>query len=258
MLAREAKSPKAFGTSGRVVSKRSAGSSIRPVTIAEPSPGEGAETSGPASVEEDMVQEAEGLKSVPAPVPPSTEEVESHNVSHLPLRSWCSACVRGRGLSLGHHKVDAKTKEAEQIPTVSLDWVFFGNPRIEHTIRCQCSSCGIARVKVSGVTQYCRRVVYPYPAKALMNDLDFMGYKRIVLKSDQEPSIVALCDAVKSGWHGEIEASPKGESKSNGEVEHAVQSVHGLPRTQRLPGAEIWNCAGVPESVVGLAGRALF
>ena len=46
-----------------------------------------------------------------------------------------------------------------------------------------------------------------------MTDLDFMGYKRVILKSDQEPSIAL--------WHGEIvpEASPKGESKSNGEVE---------------------------------------
>ena len=76
-------------------------------------------------------------------------------------------------------------------------------------------------------------VVHPYPARALMADLDFMGYKRVILKSDQEPSIVALCDAVENGWHGEIvpEASPKGESKSNGEVERAVQSVHGLAST---------------------------
>ena len=82
-------------------------------------------------------------------------------------------------------------------------------------------------------------VVHPYPARALMADLDFMGYKRVILKSDQEPSIVALCDAVKNGWHGEVvpEASPKGESKSNGEVERAVQSVHGLARTSRTS----WN-----------------
>ena len=35
------------------------------------------------------------------------------------------------------------------------------------------------------------------------------------------------------GWHDEIvpEASPKGESKSNGEVERAFQSVHRLART---------------------------
>ena len=55
----------------------------------------------------------------------------------------------------------------------------------------------------------------------------------MILKSDQEPIIIALCDAVNNGWHGEIvpEASAKGESKSNGEVERAVQSVHGLART---------------------------
>ena len=79
-----------------------------------------------ASVDEDMVQEAEELKSVLALVSSSKEEVEAHNVSHW--RSWCSACGRGRWLSLGHHKVDAKT-EAEELPTVSFDLRFFGQPR---------------------------------------------------------------------------------------------------------------------------------
>ena len=78
--------------------------------------------------DEDMTQEAEELKSDRAPVLPSKEEVEAHNVSHLPCRSWCSACVRSGGLSLRHHKVDAKTKEAEQMPTVSVDYGFFGQP----------------------------------------------------------------------------------------------------------------------------------
>ena len=32
-----------------------------------------------------------------------------------------------------------------------------------------------------------------------MADLDFMGYKRVILKSDQEPRIVPLCDTVKNG-----------------------------------------------------------
>ena len=68
-------------------------------------------------------------------------------------------------------------------------------------------------------------VTHPFPARALMADVDFMVYRRVILKSDQEPSIVALCDAVKNGWHGDTvpEASPKGESKRNGEVERAVQ-----------------------------------
>ena len=68
-------------------------------------------------------------------------------------------------------------------------------------------------------------VTHPFPARALMADVDFMVYRRVILKSDQEPSIVALSDAVKNGWHGDTvhEASPKGESKRNGEVARAVQ-----------------------------------
>ena len=37
-------------------------------------------------------------------------------------------CVRGRGLSLGQRRVDVKTKESEQIPTVFVDYGFFGQP----------------------------------------------------------------------------------------------------------------------------------
>ena len=75
-------------------------------------------------------------------------------------------------------------------------------------------------------------MTHPHPAKTLMADLDFMGYKRVILKSDQEPSIVALCGAVKNGWHEIVpEASPKGES--HGEAERTAQSVQGLARTPK-------------------------
>ena len=63
--------------------------------------------------------------------------------------------------------------------------------------------------------------------------LNGLGYKKVILKSDQEPSIVALGKAIKTNWDGELilEHSPKGVSKSNGEVEREVQTVHGLART---------------------------
>ena len=80
---------------------------------------EGVDEFGPTDADEDVV---------PAPILPSKAEAESHNVSHLPFRSWCSASVRGPGLSLGHRKVDTKTKEAEQIQTVSVDYGLFGQP----------------------------------------------------------------------------------------------------------------------------------
>ena len=68
-----------------------------------------------------------------------------------------------------------------------------GNPRTAHTTHSQClrdrKSRGIWSQPIPS------KGVHPHPARALM-DLDFMGYKRIVLKSDLEPSIDAFCDMV--------------------------------------------------------------
>ena len=47
------------------------------------------------------------------PVLPTQAMIDDHEVAHLPFRSWCPFCVRGRGQSQGHFKVD---KGDEQIP----------------------------------------------------------------------------------------------------------------------------------------------
>ena len=33
---------------------------------------------------------------------PSKSEVEEHNITHLPFRSWCRHCIRGRGKEMPH------------------------------------------------------------------------------------------------------------------------------------------------------------
>ena len=37
---------------------------------------------------------------------PSREEVEEHNLTHLPYRNWCRHCVRGRGKEMPHKKAE--------------------------------------------------------------------------------------------------------------------------------------------------------
>ena len=81
-----------------------------------------------------------------------------------------------------------------------LDYGVFGQPedratRLTSSVHRKNKSIWSHPMPSKGVT-------HPYPARALMADLAFMGYKRVILKSDQEPSIAALCDAVKTGWHG--------------------------------------------------------
>ena len=38
---------------------------------------------------------------------PSSEEVEVHNLSHVPYRSWCPHCVKGKGVASKHVKQDS-------------------------------------------------------------------------------------------------------------------------------------------------------
>ena len=44
------------------------------------------------------------------------KEVEEHNVTHLPHRSWCPVCVKARGKEEAHKKV----REQGEVPTVSI------------------------------------------------------------------------------------------------------------------------------------------
>ena len=76
-------------------------------------------------------------------------------------------------------------------------------------------------------------IVHPYSGRVVLGDLEKIGYRRVVFKSDGEESLKALRQQVKDGWKGEIvpENNPSGQSKSNGEVERAVRSAQGLSRT---------------------------
>ena len=71
--------------------------------------------------------------------------------------------------------------------------------------------------------------------KVLRQELDYMGYRRIVCRNDQESPVEALKSAVKREWPGEMvpENSPVGEHQSNGLIERAIQSVQGMIRTMR-------------------------
>ena len=70
---------------------------------------------------------------------------------------------------------------------------------------------------------------HPHAAKALLRDVERTGYSRLVFRYDQEPFAMALCAAVRDAWSGKavVESSPVGESRSNGQVERALQEVQG-------------------------------
>ena len=180
-------------------------------------------------------EEDTSSRSLVSPVRPTQQMIDDHEVSHTPFRSWCPFCVRGRGQSAGHFEVD---KGDEQLPTISVDYGFLGTP-----------DSPADELPVLLVKDRKSKATWSHPvpnkglrpsdhgAKMLQRDIVECGYRRLILKSDQEPSIRALCNAVQGELAGvEVvpEAAPKeSHEKSNGEAEATVKQVHGMVRTIR-------------------------
>ena len=87
---------------------------------------------GDAGAEEDVVCqpcEDEGefgersVKKMQSPMLPSPAEIDNHNLTHFPYRSWCRHCVRGRGKEASHVK---SQNEPGDVPEFHFDWCFPG------------------------------------------------------------------------------------------------------------------------------------
>lgn len=57
-----------------------------------------------------------------APAQPLQAERDAHEVNHLPYRSWCRHCVRGKAKSDARKLVDAEQQHG--VPTVYMDYCF--------------------------------------------------------------------------------------------------------------------------------------
>ena len=77
---------------------------------------------------EEEHEEAQKAKAIKAPSKPSKEEVDEHMVTHLPFRSWCPHCVRGKSKGKPHRKA---TQVNREIPTLAMDYMFMNDAQNE-------------------------------------------------------------------------------------------------------------------------------
>ena len=66
------------------------------------------------------------VKKMNDPSRPSQADVDTHNLTHQPYRSWCRHCVRGRGKELPHVK---GKDEMGEVPEFHFDFCFPGEER---------------------------------------------------------------------------------------------------------------------------------
>ena len=189
--------------------------------------------------DEDGIDEGEAGKrntrKLHDPKLPKEDEVKEHFLSgHMPFRSWCPHCVKGRGKEMEHRKKDDEDQAG--IPEYHMDYCFPGD---EHGERLT------VLVVVEKYTKMKKAIVVPnkgstgtYAAKMVLDLMHECGDKdrEVIVKTDQEPAIQFLVDDVctsRTGARTVKEVAPKHSKGSNGVVERAVQSVEQCLRTMK-------------------------
>ena len=71
---------------------------------------------------------AETAKILNAPVSPSAIEIETHNATRIPFRTWCKRCVSGRKPNPQHRR---KSGENRDVPLLVGDYGFVRDSRDE-------------------------------------------------------------------------------------------------------------------------------
>ena len=172
-------------------------------------------------------------RKMPDPKVPTLAEVEEHNMTHLPYRSWCTHCVRGRGESHPHRRIG---EEDRSIPELHMDYCFMGKadektqPVLVMKDRDTGMMCSML-VKEKGAAD-------EYVIKRIIAFIKELGYEsaKLVLKSDQESSVKAVIDKVTKA-RGDAptlpEHSPVRSSGSNGVIERGIKEVQGQLRAMK-------------------------
>ena len=89
---------------------------------------------------EDAGEEAVAVRGQRLIQGPTREEYEAHMRTHMPFRSWCSCCVRGKSDAPPHRTVkDGRLEEMGKgsIPVISVDYGFMGSRDRQLAMACR-------------------------------------------------------------------------------------------------------------------------
>ena len=186
---------------------------------------------------------------LPAPDLPSRREVEEHNLSHIPFRSWCNPCLRGRGRSAHwRRRCVGEGVDGRAVTTFCMDYMYLieedNAEERDGGARTARGGTTLGRPTIVGVDRKTGGV-HAHQVKStgsgdpwikrIAADIEELGHggRGVVLKANQEVAITDVqrqAVAVRSDETVPMN-SFVGESQSNDRVENAVQRVQGFIRT---------------------------
>ena len=166
-------------------------------------------------------------------------------LTHLPMRSWCDHCMKGK-VREDSHPTREPSGRASEVPRLSLDYCFLGRAlktevtSVEEVKVPQDEKDGLLPILVivdeksgcvfSGVVA---KGVNPYATGLVAEALRFCGRQKVIMMTDAENSIKALAESAAKSWGGSVQhqTAPKGSHASNGAAERAILELARQVRT---------------------------
>ena len=139
---------------------------------------------------------------------PTSREKQTHQDSgHAVYRSWCAACVEGRGVG-GQHRIELLEEDERErtTPIVACEYGFLTQ---ENADTFPILICRDIRYGQTGATCCERKGPTAYSISFLVGFIKDLAFRRIISKYDNVPSTKALQDAVIHACVG-VEVIPQG------------------------------------------------
>ena len=200
--------------------------------------------------EGEELEETVKQRILPDPGEPTESQREDHRAGgHISFRSWCEECVAARATGEQHRK----RKEARRVCIFAFDYLFLdeaGNLLEREAL----SNGATADLTILVAKDLKGKAVFGHvvPQKgvdaehfavdALLQDIKWLGYTRLGLRSDNEPAILKLLEHSLTearldvvGLEQIYQEHPNAyDSSGNGEIEAAVKQLTGILRTNKL------------------------
>ena len=115
------------------------------------------------------------------PLGPSARQIAEHELTgHAVYRSWCRHCVASKGRAHAH-----SSREEGEVPEIGIDYGFFGRDK-EDVLPILCVKCRNSSTGCVGATVVDRKGTSDYASSFLRAFILSLGFKRILVRSDNE------------------------------------------------------------------------
>ena len=175
---------------------------VRPGNPDPEDPGGAGDPEVPGGAHDPMRDDVDGeevmVPSVPGLLPePSARQIAERELTgHAVYRSWCRHCVASKGRAHAH-----SSREEGALPEIGIDYCFFGRDG-EDVLPILCVKCRNNSTGCPGATGVDREGASDYATSFLPAFINSLGFKRILVRSDNYRSLLSLIERVMSSLMG--------------------------------------------------------